>query len=149
MVAKWVDSHIECPVNPVAPGTKLPDKAMCIIEAMPVKSLITYPQSGVTHLLKKEFLFRGKAWAGDLEVAKMEVSIDFGMTWHNARLAKPINRLAWQKWYANVAFPQSGYYEVWAKATDSQGKSQPVLVPGWNPKGYLNNACHRIAVQVV
>ena len=25
---------------------------------------------------------------------------------------------------------------------------QPMLVPGWNPKGYLNNACHRIAVQV-
>lgn len=137
------------PCKPVAPGTNLPDKAMCIIEAMPVKSLITYPKSGVTHPLKKEFLFRGKAWAGNLEVAKMEVSIDFGMTWHNARLAKPINRLAWQKWYANVSFPQSGYYEVWAKATDSQGKSQPVLVPGWNPKGYLNNACHRIAVQVV
>jgi len=27
--------------------------------------------------------------------------------------------------------------------------SQPMVLPGWNPKGYLNNACHRIAVQVV
>ncbi|SHM44242.1 Mo-co oxidoreductase dimerisation domain-containing protein, partial [Vreelandella subglaciescola] len=41
-----------------------------------------------------------------------------------------------------------GYFEVWARATDENGLSQPMVVPGWNPKGYLNNACHRIAVQV-
>ena len=28
------------------------------------------------------------------------------------------------------------------------GQAQPLVLPGWNPKGYLNNACHRIAVQV-
>ena len=44
---------------------------------------------------------------------------------------------------------KKGYYEVWAKATDSLGKSQPMIVPGWNPKGYLNNACHRIAIKVI
>ncbi len=136
------------PCNPVAPGTKLPDKAMCIIESMPVKSLITHPKSGLTHALKKVFPVRGKAWAGDLEVRKIEVSIDFGATWDTAKLAKPVNRLAWQKWHADISFPEKGYYEVWAKATDSRGKSQPVIVPGWNPRGYLNNACHRIAVQV-
>jgi hypothetical protein len=25
---------------------------------------------------------------------------------------------------------------------------QPMVVPGWNPSGYLNNAMHRIAVTV-
>jgi len=24
-----------------------------------------------------------------------------------------------------------------------------MLVPGWNPKGYLNNAAHRIALQAL
>jgi len=41
-----------------------------------------------------------------------------------------------------------GYYEIWARATDQAGRMQPMLVPGWNPKGYLNNACHRVAVRV-
>ena len=41
-----------------------------------------------------------------------------------------------------------GYFEIWARATDSAGRAQPMVLPGWNPKGYLNNACHRIAVQV-
>ena len=46
-------------------------------------------------------------------------------------------------------FPEAGYYEVWARATDRNGRAQPMVLPGWNPKGYLNNACHRIAVQAV
>jgi hypothetical protein len=57
--------------------------------------------------------------------------------------------LAWQRFEATVNFPKKGYYEVWARATDSEGKKQPMVLPGWNPKGYLNNACHRIAVKVV
>ena len=46
-------------------------------------------------------------------------------------------------------FPKPGYYEVWARAMDMQGRSQPLVIPGWNPRGYLNNTAHRIAVQVV
>lgn len=137
------------PCHPVAPGSRVPDETMCIIESMPVKSIITYPKSGITHQLAKPFQFRGKAWAGDLAVASMAVSIDFGASWQPAQLEKPVNRLAWQKWQAELTFPETGYYEVWAKATDSNGRAQPTIVPGWNPKGYLNNACHRVAVQVV
>lgn len=146
---KMTGQSYRVPCNPVAPGTKVPDKDMCIIESMPVKSLITYPKSGISHSIKKRFKFNGKAWAGDLEVTKMEVSIDFGATWKSAKVSKPLNRLAWQEWEAEVEFPKTGYYEVWAKATDTNGVSQPTILPGWNPRGYLNNACHRIAVQVV
>ena len=89
---------------------------------------------------------RGHAWAGDHDVAAVHVSIDFGATWQEAALEPPANRFAWQHWAAEIEFPQTGYYEMWARATDSDGKSQPMVVPGWNPKGYLNNACHRIAV---
>jgi len=146
---KMTGQSYRLPCNPVAPGSKVADAAMCIIESMRVKSLITYPKSGVTHALNKRFAFRGKAWAGDLEVVAMQVSIDFGASWQSAALEKPINRLAWQKWHAELRFPKPGYYEVWAKATDSLGRAQPTIVPGWNPRGYMNNACHRIAVQVV
>jgi len=137
------------PCEPVAPGSKVPDEEMCIIEAMPVKSLITNPKSGLIHSLAEPFGFRGKAWAGELEVKHLFISIDFGATWQSAQLHPPANRLAWQKWQAEVRFPKKGYYEVWARATDAQGQSQPTILPGWNPRGYLNNACHRIAVQVV
>jgi hypothetical protein len=137
------------PKHPVAPGTKVPEEDMRIIESMPVKSIVTFPASGATHPIAGTFACRGHAWAGDLEVGEVHVSIDFGSTWVKADLKKPANRLAWQRWNAELKFPKKGYYEVWARAVDSEGKSQPMLVPGWNPEGYLNNACHRIAVQAV
>jgi len=137
------------PCKPVVAGAEVAEEDMCIIESMPVKSLVTYPRSGVVHKLSNPLQVRGHAWAGDLSVAAVDVSIDFGQTWKPARLEKPTNRLAWQHFAAELEFPQGGYYEVWARATDTSGKAQPMVVPGWNPKGYLNNACHRIALKVV
>ncbi|MEM9835328.1 MAG: sulfite oxidase [Bacteroidota bacterium] len=145
---KMTGQSYRVPKNPVAPGTKVPDDEMRIIESMPVKSLITYPKSGAMIKLGQQLPIRGHAWAGDLAVKKVEYSIDFGASWRACQLSQPVNRLAWQHFSARVDFPQTGYYEVWARATDQQGKAQPMLVPGWNPRGYLNNACHRIAVQV-
>ena len=137
------------PCNPVAPGTKVQDKDMCIIESMPVKSLITFPKSGATLKLSQALPIRGHAWAGELEVKQMQYSIDFGASWQECALEAPANRFAWQHFNAKVSFPKKGYYEVWVRATDSNEHSQPMLLPDWNPKGYLNNACHRIAVKVV
>lgn len=137
------------PKYPVAPGTQVPNEDMEIIESMPVKSLITFPATGITHTQGQPLAVRGHAWAGDLEVNELHLSIDFGATWHKAELRKPANRLAWQHWHSELTFPEKGYYEVWAKAVDSEGTAQPMVVPGWNPKGYLNNACHRIAIQIV
>ncbi len=145
---KMTGDAYKTPCEPVAPGEKVKDEDMCIIESMPVKSLITYPKSGAIIKEGTALTIRGHAWAGELEVAKMEYSIDFGSTWQTCTVEKPANRLAWQHFSASVNFPKKGYYEVWAKATDAKGVAQPMLVPGWNPKGYLNNACHRIAVKV-
>ena len=145
---KMGGSSYRVPCSPVAPGENVDDADMCIIESMPVKSLITYPKSGATFPKSNRLSIRGHAWAGDLNVTKVEYSIDFGSSWSNCTLEKPVNRLAWQHFSATIQFPQMGYYEVWARATDSQGVVQPMLIPGWNPKGYLNNACHRIAVKV-
>jgi len=113
-----------------------------------VKSLITYPQSGTELPANQRKLeVRGHAWAGDSSVQSVDLSMDFGATWQNARLNPPPNPYSWQSFRAELEFPGSGYYEVWARATDSNGQMQPFAV-AWNPKGYLNNAMHRIAVKV-
>ncbi|NNL92378.1 MAG: molybdopterin containing oxidoreductase, partial [Saprospiraceae bacterium] len=137
------------PCETVAPGTKVDNEDMCIIENMPVKSLITYPQSGATIKLSQKLPIAGHAWTSANEIVSVEYSIDFGMHWQKCLLNKATNRYAWQSFNAEINFQKSGYYEVWARATDSLGNTQPIILPGWNPKGYLNNACHRIAVKVV
>jgi DMSO/TMAO reductase YedYZ molybdopterin-dependent catalytic subunit len=146
---KMTGKSYRVPCEPVAPGSDVPDENMCIMESMPVRSLITYPRSGETHALGDPLELRGQAWAGDLRVRSLYTSIDFGATWQKAKLERPPNRLAWQRFTQSIRFPQRGYYEVWARAEDSDGRSQPMVLPGWNPRGYRNNACHRIALSVV
>ena len=132
------------PKYPVAPGTEVPLEDFETIHAMPVKSLITHPQDGAD--VGTEFEVRGHAWAGDRTVQRMEVSADYGESWQEAELDDPVNNGAWQNWRTTVTVPQAGYYEVWARATDSEGTMQPFAIK-WNPKGYLNNSFHKVALQ--
>jgi DMSO/TMAO reductase YedYZ molybdopterin-dependent catalytic subunit len=143
---KMTGTAYHVPGHPVAAGEKVPKNDMEIINAMPVKSLITTPKTGMT-ISDKTLTVGGHAWAGDNAVSSVDVSIDFGATWQKANLKAPANPYAWQSWSANLSFPKTGYYEVWARATDDKGVSQPFAI-AWNPKGYLNNSMHRISVRV-
>ncbi|RAJ95610.1 secreted protein [Larkinella arboricola] len=147
--AKMTGKSYRVPINPVPPGVDPPEDQFRIIEAMPVKSLITFPKTGATVELGQPIPVRGHAWAGDRAVKTMYVSYDFGATWQECKLKAPKNRLAWQQWNLDLKLPQKGYYEIWARAVDDAGVSQPMVMPQWNPEGYCNNACHRIAVKVV
>lgn len=146
---KMTGQSYRVPCQPVAPGTKVANDEMCIIENMPVKSLLTYPKTGATIKLQQELPIRGHAWAGDTFIKTVEYSIDFGASWQRCSLKDAVNKNAWQHFNATISFPKKGYYEVWARATDAKGISQPMILPGWNPRGYLNNACHRIAIKVI
>ena len=143
---KMTGTSYRVPHYNVAPGTKVPKKDFKIIESMPVKSLITSPASGHS-ATGRSLRVRGHAWAGDRKVSALHVSIDFGATWIQADLMDPPNPYSWQTWSVDIAFPGKGYYEIWARATDDRNVMQPFAI-NWNPKGYLNNSMHRIAVQV-
>ncbi|HHQ47297.1 MAG TPA: twin-arginine translocation signal domain-containing protein [Acidobacteria bacterium] len=136
------------PRYPVAPGEKVPKEDFVIIHSMPVKSLIPFPRTGIEHPADRPLEVRGHAWAGDNFVTRVDISIDFGRSWIRADLDPPENPYAWQNWRATVRFPIHGYYEIWARATDDEGRMQPFAI-AWNPKGYLNNSMHRIAVRAV
>ena len=136
------------PKYPVAPGTEVPEEDMEIIEEMPVKSIITRPETGIEVKFGKPLQLRGHAWSGSGDIKAMHISFDFGVTWKKCKLEAPANPYAWQHWSTSVKLPKAGYYEIWARATDVTGKMQPMVVPGWNPRGYLNNAMQRVAVMV-
>ncbi len=136
-------------IKPMIPGAKADDSNFQVMEVMPVRGIITNPPNG-TKLAAgtRELKLRGAAWAGDADIARVDVSIDFGATWQAAELGKARNRYDWQRWTGTVKLPVDGYYEVWVRATDSKGRAQPHIAGGWNPQGYGGNPMHRIAVLV-
>ena len=142
---KMTGKAYRVPNRPVEPGENVEEEDFVIIEHMPVKSLITNPASGAAVGEKVEV--RGHAWSGDRTVELLDISMDFGATWQRATLDAAVNAGAWQNWRSEVSFPKTGYYELWARATDSEGDMQPFAID-WNPKGYLNNTMHRVAVRV-
>jgi DMSO/TMAO reductase YedYZ molybdopterin-dependent catalytic subunit len=88
----------------------------------------------------------GRAWSGLGAVTRVEVSDDGGATWNDAELDEPVGPYAWRGWsFLWEAHP--GERELWCRATDAAGKTQP-LEGTWNHGGYCNNAVQRVRVKV-
>jgi DMSO/TMAO reductase YedYZ molybdopterin-dependent catalytic subunit len=137
------------PIKPMIPGDKGDPKNMQILESMPVRALVTSPANGAKVAAgTKELKLRGAAWAGDLEVKAVDISLDFGASWQRVKLGKPKNKYDWQRWTATVKLPSDGYYEIWVRGTDENGRMQPHVAGLWNPQGYGGNAMQRIAILV-
>jgi DMSO/TMAO reductase YedYZ molybdopterin-dependent catalytic subunit len=85
---------------------------------------------------KERRTLTGRAWSGTSKIARVDVSIDQGATWTQAKLHGPNAGGAWVQ-FSYVFPPQpSGTYELWARATDASGRTQPATVP-FNSAGYL------------
>ena len=137
------------PQRPMVPGSNSNGADFVEMESMPVRSILSSHAHGSRLPAGTRALdLRGAAWAGDHTVRALHVSVDFGATWTEMQVAAPANRHAWQRWTGRVALPSDGYYEVWYRATDSQGRMQPHAAANWNPQGYGANPISRAAILV-
>jgi len=137
------------PIEPMEPGAAPDLSNFRDLESMPVRSIITRPADR-TRLPSgtRQVQLRGASWAGDFEVRQVDVSMDYGATWQRAELSAPKNRYDWQRWTASVTLPSDGFFEIWSRATDARGVSQPYIAGLWNPEGYGANPIHRIKLRV-
>jgi DMSO/TMAO reductase YedYZ molybdopterin-dependent catalytic subunit len=97
------------------------------LSEMQVKAEIARPAEGETVPAKANVRVSGAAWACDAEIAKVELSTDGGATWNDATLLGESNSNAWRLWEFNWQTPsQPGKQTLFARATDSLGRTQPV-----------------------
>jgi DMSO/TMAO reductase YedYZ molybdopterin-dependent catalytic subunit len=134
------------PKHPGPPGAPVNPSDLAVIEAMPVQSFITGHSDGAK-VPVEPLTLKGVAWAGETRVSKVEVSTDAGLRWQTAQLTGKDLPFTWRLWALEWRPTQPGYYTVLSRATDLEGKTQP-LVPTWNPSGYLFNAVDRIGLSV-
>ena len=90
---------------------------------------------------------RGAAYAGEAGIAKVEVSVDHGATWHPAELIGLEQTYAWRHWEYLWEVKAGGDYTIMARATDTNGRRQPETAH-WNALGYGNNGVREHAVKV-
>jgi DMSO/TMAO reductase YedYZ molybdopterin-dependent catalytic subunit len=84
----------------------------------------------------------GRAWSGTAPIAKVEVSVDEGITWTPARLTGQRGPGTWTRFRHEQPALAEGPLQLCARATDTDGRTQPATVP-FNTNGYLFGAVVR------
>jgi sulfite oxidase len=85
---------------------------------------------------------------GGRRVEWVEVSADGGQTWAAARLLGEAAAWAWRLWEATVELAP-GPRTLVARVADPLHPQPDDVRQTWNFKGYMNNAWHRVAVNVI
>ncbi len=116
------------------------------IEEMQLNSFICRPVGGAT-VRTGGVPVEGYATAGGrCRVARVEVRVDHD-AWTAATLLDPPAPGAWVRWQAAIRLA-GGPHVIEARAEDSDGHRQPEdMAARWNPKGYMNDAWHRVHVR--
>jgi sulfite oxidase len=115
------------------------------VRTMRVRSLITAPLDGEA-VHRGPLIVRGKAWSGDGDVVRVQISVDGAAVSRDAALSAPMSLHAWRTWeFRWDAGP--GRHVLQSFATDAKGNRQPEVGRS-NRYGYGNNAAQAVSVTV-
>ncbi len=88
------------------------------------QSRIDRPKAG-SRVRGGTFSFGGVAWAPNIGIDKVELSLDGG-PWQEAELAESLSKSSWVLWKLDVDLP-AGKHELRVRATDATGHTQSEL----------------------
>jgi len=142
----YMNDSYRIPRYPVAPGGGMPPDAR-VTEGWPVKSIITSPAPNARFKGTDRITVRGRAWVGEGEISRVELSHDEGRSWQRARLGPEGDKYAWRSFSHEFQPERFGYLTFLARAWDDKGNHQP-MASYWNPLGYFWNGVHRVGVLV-
>jgi DMSO/TMAO reductase YedYZ molybdopterin-dependent catalytic subunit len=116
------------------------------ITGIKVNSLIVDPAPGAMLAAGKRVAVMGIAWDGGSGVRRVEVSVDGGANWRDAKLGRDLGRYSWRQWHYQFK-PQAGTVAVLARAFAADGATQPEQLVH-NPAGYHHNVVQRVEYHV-
>ena len=147
--AKESEAHIMSHGYRISPPGSKGDPSQPSVQEMSVKSWINSPIPEDGNPAAGTVQIQGVAFGGMNAVKGVEVSIDGGKTWKQARLVGPdMGKFAWRQFVLQAQLPK-GTYQLASRATDVKGNVQPET-RGENQSGYNNTswADHAVTVTV-
>jgi sulfite oxidase len=129
------------------PDTAAPGEGISL-SSLPLNCDILVP-SDDAEIAAGPLTIRGWALAGEgRAIGRVDVSLDEGHTWRQARLERAASQWAWRMWSLTVD-AQPGPLRVTARAWDDTGVTHPESPASlWNPRGYANNAWAHVKTSV-
>ncbi|MCX2900188.1 molybdopterin-dependent oxidoreductase [Pseudomonas mandelii] len=129
----------------IAPGT--PAAKTQPISRLPVRSFITSLKQGDVLPLEESVVLKGIAFDGGAGINKVELSLDGGQSWREARLGEDLGRFSFREWTLAFTFTRKGATQLMVRASNRAGESQP-LQADWNPGGYRRHVVETSHVTV-
>ncbi|MGY4827767.1 SorT family sulfite dehydrogenase catalytic subunit [Sphaerotilaceae bacterium SBD11-9] len=125
------------------PGAKA-DRSQASVLEMGVKSWISSPVPEDGNLAAGTVAIQGVAFGGVHAVKRVEVSVDGGKTWSDARFVGPdLGKFAWRQFVLPAKLPR-GTHTLASRATDVAGNVQPEQrvenVSGYNNTSWADHA---------
>jgi DMSO/TMAO reductase YedYZ molybdopterin-dependent catalytic subunit len=92
--------------------------------SIPTHSRFDGPDLSKPVSLRSSVPLKGVAFAGNRGISRVEVSLDDGNNWQEAKLTVPGTRLTWALWSYDWRPQQEGEYKLAVRATDGDGALQ-------------------------
>ncbi|MDQ1241061.1 MAG: hypothetical protein QG550_311 [Pseudomonadota bacterium] len=117
------------------------------ITSIKVNSLVVDPAPGAVLERGKRVEVLGIAWDGGSGIRNVEVSLDGGKTWRDAKLQRDLGRYSWRQWRYAIKPEQAGAMTVMARAHARDGSTQTDTLVH-NPAGYHHNVVQKVDYHV-
>ncbi|MEO6169120.1 MAG: molybdopterin-dependent oxidoreductase [Chitinophagales bacterium] len=118
------------------------------LSELSVNCAITSPEN--ESVAEGDMLFlKGYAMSGGgRKISRVDVSVNGGTSWITATITEGNRPWAWTFWEAPLKL-NPGHHQIIARAFDEACNTQPEDPKYiWNFKGYMNNAWHRVNVEI-
>jgi DMSO/TMAO reductase YedYZ molybdopterin-dependent catalytic subunit len=113
-----------------------------------VRSFITNLQNNAQILSTRATEVRGIAFDSGSGIAKVQLSIDGGLSWRDVRLGPSLGRHSFRQWKTHFTARAPGEYLLSVRAIANSGATQPSAIE-WNPAGYHYNVIETVRVTAV
>lgn len=112
-----------------------------------VRSIFVRPEPGETLHSGMPTELQGVAFDSGRGIGRVEVSMDSGTTWTDARLDPELGKYSWRRWRAAWTPKTRGTYRLMARATNTIGETQSKAQ--WNRSGFMWNVVEHVDVSAV
>jgi len=143
----WTDKAYRIPSGPN--GTESPKdmaKVTVPINRFNVRSIIVRPEPDEILQPGMPAEMEGVAFDAGYGIRRVEVSMDGGTTWADARLDPELGKYSWRRWRASWTPKNRGPFRLMARATNAAGDTQSK--EQWNRSGFMWNVISQVDVKV-
>ena len=144
----WITKAYRVPNNPE--GAETPDHLATDtvpINRFTVRSIFVRPEPDEQVAMGRSYEVEGVAFDYGAGIRQVEVSLDNGVHWMDARLDPELGKYSFRRWRYRWSPRARGQHRLMVRATNNDGAGQ--LTHHWNRSGFMRCVIEDVQVRVV